>query len=103
MRKFAITLTIATLLAGSAQMTGVALAADIGKSVKSVANPISSGFDKMGKPDDVPNVADLINANKIDGTQDDPLAMSNDDFYVNGDSQGDGSFSLEVQKRLLEF
>jgi hypothetical protein len=101
MRKFAISLTLVTLLAGSAQMTGVALAADIGKSVKSIANPVKS-LDQMSEPNDVPNVADLINANKIDGTVDDQMAKD-DQFYVNGDSQGDGSFSLEVQKRLLEF
>jgi len=96
MRKFAVTLALATTV-----LAGVASAADLPKSLKSVTNPIKS-LDRLSQPNDVPNVADLINANKIDGTMTDPTTMD-DRFYVNSDSQSDGTFSLEVQKRLLEF
>ncbi|MGV8997045.1 MAG: hypothetical protein ACOH12_08890 [Parvibaculaceae bacterium] len=96
MRSFAITLTIAALLAGSAQ------AADIGNSVKTYTNPKAS-FDKLNSPSEVPSVADLVNATRIDGTQDDPLANSNDGFYVGTESQGNGTYSLQVQKKLLDF
>lgn len=93
--RIACALVVATAFAGSAH------AADLAKSVKSAADPIKS-INRMTEPNEAPTVADLVNANKIDGTVDDEVA-DDERFYINGDSQGDGTFSLEVQKRLLEF
>lgn len=97
MRNFAIALTIAAFVTGGAQ------AADIGKSVKSSTNSIASSIGGLANPTGTPNVADLVNANRIDGTQDDKLANSDDGFYISTESEGRGSYSLQVQKKLLEF
>ncbi|MDO8289309.1 MAG: hypothetical protein Q7T44_08840 [Parvibaculum sp.] len=94
MRRFALALIAVTALAGSAH------AADIGNKVKSSANSLAN-------PDATPNVADLINASRADGLP--PVGLENseanadDSLFIGSESDGGGSYSLKVQKKLLEF
>jgi hypothetical protein len=79
-----------------------ALAADLGKSVKSISRPVTSPLNGLTGPDRSPTTADLINANRAAGDPDE-ISKRDDRLYIDSSSDSSGSYVVQFHKKLFSF